>query len=146
MDFLVLFKWFAIGIIAVNILKYLQIKRFLNKLSKKVNQEPTTPINLLQTAYKKSTLYFPLYYLLVWLTCSTFFFLEFRPERIVLAGLFIGIIWWALSLLLEMLVWVVSSHRFKLSWKEMYTDTQPWISLSYYAIIISPLILAVIFQ
>lgn len=146
MDYLVLFKWFIIGLITVNILKFLQIRRFQNKLKKKSNKGTTTPVNLLQVAYKKSTLYFPLYYLLVWLTCSTFLFLEFRPDKIVLTGLFIGIIWWGLSLLLEMLVWVVSNHRFKLSWKQMYADTQPWISLSYYAIIISPLILAVIFQ
>lgn len=146
MDFLVLLKWFLIGFVAVNLLKFLQIKRFLNKLRKKPNPQTQTRANQLHAAYKKSTLYFPLYYLLVWLTCSTFLFLEIKPEKIVLTGLFIGLGWWALSLLIEMIIWVVSNHRFKLSWKEMYVDTQPWVSLSYYSIIISPIILAVIFQ
>ncbi|MFV0391822.1 MAG: hypothetical protein ACK5KP_08065 [Paludibacteraceae bacterium] len=97
-----------------------------------------------QKAYLKSLTIFPVYYLVVWIICSVFFLKESNPEKIYLIALIAGAIWLLLTLLLETLVWSKIRHKFQLTLKEMYQRSQPWISISYYAVLISPLIIALI--
>jgi hypothetical protein len=138
--------WFVIGFIAVNGLKLFQIQRKVQKLRLKPENPQKSESELIKAAYQKSQPYVPGYYLLVWIVCSTFYFLLHNSPGIYKEALMTGALWWLLTLLLEMVVWVKSSHKYQLTWKEMYMNSQPWLSLNYYAVLISPLILSMILK
>lgn len=136
--------WFLVGFVLVNGLKALHILGSGKRQKKKSVNKNVNPAQFTQSAYRKSLPYTPVYYLTVWMLCSTFYFLQHTPANIYKDALLTGIFWWLLTLLLEMLLWTVVRHRFQLTPKEMYMHSQPWISLAYYAVLISPLVLSMI--
>ena len=136
--------WFSIGFVLVNGLKMLHIVRSANKMQEQTGYTSQETEDFQKKAYKKSLPYTPVYYLIVWLLCSTFYFSQHTAAHVFSDGLLTGILWWLLTLLLEMLLWIIARHRMQLSWKEMYMESQPWLSVSYYAVLISPLILSMI--
>ena len=122
----------------------LHIVRSANKMQEQTGYTSQETEDFQKKAYKKSLPYTPVYYLIVWLLCSTFYFSQHTAVHVFSDGLLTGILWWLLTLLLEMLLWIIARHRMQLSWKEMYMESQPWLSVSYYAVLISPLILSMI--
>ncbi len=146
MNILLALLWFLIGFVAVNSLKVLHIRRSMRKLQSKPAYSALSETELIKTAYRKSLPFIPPYYLIIWIVCSTFYFLLHTSPNIYKDALITGILWWLVTLLLEMLLWVKVQHKFQLTWKEMYMNSQPWLSLSYYAVLISPLILSVILK
>ena len=144
MNIILALIWFVVGFTLVNGIKVLHIVRSGRNLQKKSVKSDPASDNFFKIAYKKSLPYTPIYYLFVWLMCSTFYFSYHTSNDIFSDALKTGISWWLLTLLLEMLLWVIFRHKLQLSWKEMYMNSQPWLSISYYAILISPLILSMI--
>ena len=136
--------WFSIGFVLANGLKMLHIFLSVKKMQKQTGYMNQKTADFQKKAYKKSLPYTPVYYLIVWLLCSTFYFSQHTAVHVFSDGLLTGILWWLLTLLLEMLLWIIARHRMQLSWKEMYMESQPWLSVSYYAVLISPLILSMI--
>lgn len=142
MSFTIAILWFFVGFVLSNGLKYLHISRASKKLQLKSSNKELSEDYFLKTAYLKSLPIIPLYYLLVWMLCSVFYFIMHKSANVYTEALFTGLFWWLLTLLLEMLLWVKTKHKLQLSWKEMYMKSQPWLSISYYAILISPLIIS----
>lgn len=138
--------WFLVGFLAVNGLKTLHILRSSKKIQQKLSNNGISSSESIKKAYQKSLPFIPLYYLLIWIICSIFYFHQHESPRIYLDALNTGILWWLLTLLLEMLVWVIFNHKLKLSWKEMYMNSQPWLSISYYAVLISPIVISLIIR
>ena len=136
--------WFLIGFVLINGVKVLHITRSAKKLQNLSVNPGSSSEKHLKTGYRKSLPYTPVYYLFVWLTCSTFYFSNHASVNIFTDALKTGILWWLLTLLFEMLIWVIAKHKLQLTWKEMYVNSQPWLSISYYAVLISPLILSMI--
>lgn len=136
--------WFLIGFLAVNGLKLLHIQRTVQKLKLKPAYSSLSEPEIITIANRKVQPYSPSYYLVIWLVCSTFYFLLHDSPGIYKDALFTGILWWLLTLILETVIWVKGSHKYKLTWKEMYMNSQPWLSLCYYAVLVSPLILSMI--
>lgn len=94
-------------------------------------------------AYQKSTIYLPLYYLIVWIVCSILYFNASQPDHLVQVGISIGIVWGLLNTLADFLVWMGIKKGYQLSWSDIYIKSQPWTGLSYYTILISPIIIAI---
>lgn len=138
--------WFVIGFVLVNGLKTLHILRSSEKLKLNSAYSGMDQSGRIKSAYKKSLPFIPVYYLFVWIICSIFYFTRHDSTQIYFDALKTGILWWLLTLLLEMLGWVIVKHKLQLSWKEMYINSQPWLSISYYAVLISPLIISLIIK
>ena len=51
-----------------------------------------------------------------------------------------SIIWGTITILFDLIGWVVIKHPWSLSFKEFYIDYQPWITLIYITIYASPFI------
>ncbi len=135
---------FLIGFSVVNGLRLLHIHYSMLKLKSEAADPELSEPRLIQTAHRRSLPYVPVYYLLVWMACSSFYFAFHASPGIYRDAIFTGILWWLLTLLLETLLWVKARHKYRLMWKEMFINSQPWNSLAYYAILISPLAISII--
>lgn len=51
-----------------------------------------------------------------------------------------SIIWGSITVVFDLIGWVLIKHPWSLSFKEFYIDYQPWITLIYIAIYLSPII------
>ena len=49
-----------------------------------------------------------------------------------------SIVWGTLTIIVDVVGWVIIKHPWSLTFKEFYIDYQPWITLIYLAIYISP--------
>ena len=55
-------------------------------------------------------------------------------------ALWTGAIWSGICILFDVFAWVVIKHPWSLTFKELYIDYQPWISLIYIAIFAGPVV------
>ena len=62
------------------------------------------------------------------------------PGSMWTAAVFLGLGWMLVTIVLDLVGWVLIRHPWRMSFKEMYVDYQPWLTLIYLAIAISPLI------
>ena len=51
-----------------------------------------------------------------------------------------GAIWAGICIVFDVVGWVIIKHPWSLSFKGFYVDYQPWITLIYLAIFVSPLV------
>ncbi len=54
--------------------------------------------------------------------------------------IYTSIIWGTITVIFDVIGWVLIKHPWSLTFKEFYIDYQPWITLIYLAIYISPFI------
>ena len=52
----------------------------------------------------------------------------------------VSLFWGTLTLVIDLIGWVLIKHPWSLSFKEFYIDYQPWITLIYITIYASPFI------
>jgi hypothetical protein len=90
-------------------------------------------------AYEKTKPFHPLYNLLLF---PVFALLYFRGlESLTIADAVItGLIWVSITIVFDVFGWVIIKHPWSLSFRGFYIDYQPWISLIYLAIFLSPLL------
>jgi len=51
-----------------------------------------------------------------------------------------GLLWGTVTIVIDVICWVLIKHPWSLTFKEFYVDYQPWITLIYLTIYASPLI------
>ena len=51
-----------------------------------------------------------------------------------------GALWAGISIVIDLVGWVLIKHPWSLTFKEFYIDYQPWITLIYLAMFIAPMI------
>ena len=51
-----------------------------------------------------------------------------------------GALWSGISIVIDLVGWVLIKHPWSLTFKEFYIDYQPWITLVYLAMFIAPMI------
>ena len=51
-----------------------------------------------------------------------------------------GALWAGISIVIDLVGWVLIKHPWSLTFKEFYIDYQPWITLIYLAMFIVPMI------
>ena len=89
--------------------------------------------------YEKTKPWHPLYNIIIF---PIFAFLYFNGlETITLSNILVtSIIWGTISVLIDLIGWVLIKHPCSLTLKEFYVDYQPWITLIYISIYASPFI------
>jgi hypothetical protein len=94
------------------------------------------------TAYARTIPYHPLYNILIWPFFAYIYLHQANPENLWKAAFALGAAWTGITILFDLFGWVVVRHPWRMTVKEMYLDYQPWITLIYLCILISPLIAA----
>ena len=126
--------WFVIGYLLTSAMDALHTTFNIH-----VRKIPNTGKDGIAEAYDRTRKYHPIYNLILFAYASWLFL---RGEPYLTAGLALqaGIIWMILDAILDMLLGVVLKHPFAKSWEEFYLKDQPWITLSYLAVLISPML------
>jgi hypothetical protein len=112
--------------------------------------DPSSPQELGVTAsqapaYLMTIPYHPLLNLLVWPWFAWLYWRKLpieidRKREMVQLGLF----WMIVSILVDLIGWVLIPHPWAMTFKEFYLDYQPWITLIYLIIFASPACLPLI--
>lgn len=136
------FIWFLIGFLLVNGLKFLHTIVGSRMKHQRIKNNEIPVRGYYKQTYFGMLRFQPFYYVIIWLACSYFYFSGHISGNSFTDALITGIFWWAMTVICEMLLWVLVNHTMNLSWKEMYLQSQPWISLTYYAVLVSPLVIS----
>lgn len=97
------------------------------------------------TAYAKTIPYHALYNLVVFPVFAYLHFslnapADFWKHVFAVAG-----IWAGLAIMIDWIGWIVIPHPWRCTYKDFYVDYQPWITIIYAVILISPIIAAALF-
>ena len=126
--------WFVIGYLLTSAMDALH-----TLFNVQIRKIPNIRENGIAEAYERTRKYHPIYNLIL-LAYTSWLFL--RGEAYVTLGISIqvGFIWLVLDMVLDMLLGVLIKHPFAKSWKDYYIKSQPWITLSYLAVLIAPML------
>lgn len=93
-----------------------------------------------QPAYLMTVPFHPLLNLLVWPVFGWLYLRSLPPQvRVQDEALRLGIFWAVISILVDVVGWVLIPHPWRMTLKEFYVDYQPWITLVYLVIFASPM-------
>ena len=87
--------------------------------------------------YEATKPWHPLYNILIFPIAAYMYLFTLpvvTPYEVVLTSL----LWGTLTIIVDVVGWVIIKHPWSLTFKEFYIDYQPWITLIYLAIYISP--------
>jgi hypothetical protein len=93
-------------------------------------------------AYAKTVPFHPFYNLVIWPIFAYLYFVQTNTVNVWQTAFFIGASWMIITILFDLFGWVVIRHPWSMTFKEMYLDYQPWITLIYLSIFAGPLIAA----
>lgn len=89
--------------------------------------------------YEKTKPWHPLYNIIVFPVFACFYFSGL--EAITLSNVIAtSLIWGTITVVCDLIGWVLVKHPWSLTFKEFYVDYQPWITLIYITIYASPFI------
>jgi hypothetical protein len=92
-------------------------------------------------AYLMTLPYHPLLNLF-WLPFAWMYLRSFSTDKRRREALNLGIFWTVICILIDLVGWILIPHPWAMTFKEFYVGYQPWISLIYLVIFLSPLISA----
>ena len=91
-------------------------------------------------SYAKTLPYHPLYNIILWPFFAYIYLVQVNPPNSWMAALILGAWRAIIAIVIDLFGWVIIKHPWRMNLKEMYLDYQPWLTLIYIAIFISPLI------
>lgn len=94
--------------------------------------------------YAKTVPFHPLYNVIVWPIFSYIYLSAVSYSNLWKEAFILGASWTLISIIFDLFGWVIIKHPWRMTLKEMYVDYQPWITLIYISILLSPFI-AVLF-
>ncbi len=89
--------------------------------------------------YEKTKPWHPLYNIIIF-PIFAYLYLNGLETITVSNVIYTSIIWGTITVIFDVIGWVLIKHPWSLTFKEFYIDYQPWITLIYLAIYISPFI------
>ena len=92
--------------------------------------------------YAKTVPFHPLYNIIIWPIFSYIYLANTTSGNVWTQALVLGAAWMVLTIVIDLIGWVIIRHPWRMTYKEMYVDYQPWITLIYLSIFVSPLIAA----
>lgn len=95
-------------------------------------------------AFKSTKPFHPIYNIVVFSIISVWMLNNFYNEISIFEAISIGVLWLVYCFLFDIIFWVVLPHPWRLTVKELFITYQPWITLAYLAIFISPIIVKLI--
>ena len=90
-------------------------------------------------AYEKTKPWHPLYNIIIFPIFGCLY-MAGLDERTLTSALIAGAIWAAVSIVIDLIGWVLIPHPLRLTFKQFYVEYQPWITLIYIAIFLGPVI------
>ena len=93
-------------------------------------------------AYIKTKPFHVLYNILIFPVFAYVYLKQIDPGNLWEEVLAISISWTVITIVIDLIGWVLIKHPWHMTFKEMYIDYQPWISLIYVTIFVSPFIAA----
>ncbi len=78
-------------------------------------------------AYVQTKRWQPVYNLIVFIPIAELFFLGEPVETLAI----VSCTWLITSVTTDMITWILIPHPWQMSWKELFIDHQPWVSLCY---------------
>lgn len=87
--------------------------------------------------YEATKPWHPLYNILIF-PIAAYMYLSTLPIVTLHEVIATSIVWGTLTIIVDVVGWVIIKHPWSLTFKEFYIDYQPWITLIYLAIYISP--------
>jgi hypothetical protein len=92
--------------------------------------------------YAKTVPFHPLYNIIIWPIFSYIYLLQISPANIWRGAFVLGASWTLITIVFDLFGWVIIKHPWRMTFKEMYVDYQPWITFIYISIFVSPFIAA----
>lgn len=89
--------------------------------------------------YEKTKPWHPLYNLIIF-SLFALLYLQTLTSPTMRDALTTGAIWLAITIVVDLIGWVLIKHPWSLTFHGFYVDYQPWITLIYLAIFIAPLL------
>lgn len=108
---------------------YSAVHRLKNKKKKSGTRE----------AYEKTKPWHPLYNLILFTASAVGLFSIIGPVSFE-TTLATALLWEVLTIVIDLVSWVIIKHPWSFRFKEFYVDYQPWLALIYLAIYASPLL------
>jgi hypothetical protein len=93
--------------------------------------------------YAKTVPFHPLYNIIIWPIFAYIYLLQVNPVDVWKTALVISAFWAIITIVFDLFGWVIIKHPWRMTFREMYVDYQPWITLIYISIFVSPLIAAI---
>ncbi|MFP3767351.1 hypothetical protein U5M32_04560 [Streptococcus sp. TATVAM-FAB35] len=87
--------------------------------------------------YEATKPWHPLYNILIF-PIASYMYLFTLPVVTLYEVFLTSLLWGTLTIIVDVVGWVIIKHPWSLTFKEFYIDYQPWITLIYLAIYISP--------
>lgn len=94
------------------------------------------------SAYKKTIPFHLLYNIIIFPIFAYIYLKQVMPLDLWKEALIIATTWMAIVIIVDLVGWVLIKHPWNMTFKEMYVDYQPWITLIYITIFTSPFIAA----
>lgn len=89
--------------------------------------------------YEKTKPWHPLYNIIIFPIFAYFYFSAFETVSFQNV-IYTSLIWGTITVVFDVIGWVLIKHPWSLTFKEFYIDYQPWITLIYITIYASPFI------
>ena len=89
--------------------------------------------------YEKTKPWHPLYNIIIF-PIFGYLYLKGLNDVTITYAFITGGIWSIISIIGDLVGWVLIKHPWRLTFKEFYIDYQPWITIIYIAILIAPVI------
>ena len=96
--------------------------------------------------YAKTVPFHPLYNIVLWPIFAYIYLSATGSASIWTDALLLGASWALITIVIDLFGWVLIKHPWRMTFKEMYVDYQPWITLIYLSIFVSPFIAGVFVQ
>jgi len=95
--------------------------------------------------YERTKPWHPLYNILIFPLCAWAYLHGCADPGLLLAAK-TSLLWGGITLVIDLIGWVLIRHPWALTAREFYIDYQPWISLIYLAILASPFLAYMLMQ
>ena len=89
--------------------------------------------------YERTKPWHPLYNIIIFPPLA-YLYLAGRHTVTLQTAVWTGLLWGTVTIVIDVIGWVLIKHPWSLTFKEFYVDYQPWITLIYLTIYASPLI------
>lgn len=91
-------------------------------------------------SFKSTKPFHPIYNIIVFPIVSVLMLNEFPSTASIMIAIGIGALWLLYCFISDVIFWIAIPHPWRLNLKELFITYQPWITLAYLAIFISPII------
>lgn len=135
MNFGMLFLWLLIGYVIVTWIGVGHTVFNVKVLHMKSMKESEG----LGEAYEKTKPWHPLYNIIIF-PIFGYLYMSGLSDVSLQTALIAGAIWALVSIVIDLVGWVLIPHPLRLTFKQFYIEYQPWITLIYIAIFLGPVI------